>query len=207
MSKHFRLALWLAVFTILYNAVEGIISVYFGMHDETLTLLGFGIDSFIEFISGFGILSMVIRIHRNGEDNRSAFEKTALKITGVSFYILAAGLIVSDIINLLNHSKPSTTLPGVIISGISIIVMLVLVSLKTKTGKALNSEAILADAACTKVCIYMSVALLISSGLYELIGWGGFDTIGALALAVFSYREGKECFEKAKNNSHCGCHS
>jgi divalent metal cation (Fe/Co/Zn/Cd) transporter len=78
---------------------------------------------------------------------------------------------------------------------------------KTKTGKALNSEAIIADAECAKVCIYMSVILLISSVVYELTKLAYIDSIGALGLAYFSYKEGRECFEKANSNKHCSCES
>ena len=89
---------------------------------------------------------------------------------------------------------------GVIISSISIIVMLALIYGKRKVGRQLQSEAILADANCTLVCVYMSVILLISSGLYELTDLPYIDAAGTLGLAWFSYKEGKECFEKASSD-------
>jgi divalent metal cation (Fe/Co/Zn/Cd) transporter len=100
---------------------------------------------------------------------------------------------------------PETTLWGVIISLISITVMWALVYSKTKVGRRLNSDAILADAECTKVCISMSVILLIASGVYELTKFSFIDTVGTLGLAYLSFREGRECFEKVKKNSHCSC--
>src|SRR5512136_501319 len=84
-NKYWQYALWLALFTIFYNLFEGLVSVGFGVHDETLTLFGFGIDSFIEVLSGLGILAMVLRIRQNTESPRSQFERTALRITGTSF--------------------------------------------------------------------------------------------------------------------------
>jgi divalent metal cation (Fe/Co/Zn/Cd) transporter len=193
------------VFTIFYNLAEGIIATWFGFEDETLALFGFGVDSFIELISGTGIVYMVIRIKQNPLSNRSAFERTALKVTGVSFYVLVAGLIISSAIVLYSGHKPETTFWGVVISLISIIVMLFLIYGKIKTGKQLQSDAILADANCTKVCIYMSCVLLASSGIYELTGFPYADALGTLGLAWFSYQEGKECFEKAASNKLCGC--
>lgn len=89
------------------------------------------------------------------------------------------------------------------ISLISIVVMLVLIYGKIKIGKQLNSEPILADANCTRVCIYMSVILLASSGLHELTHLPYIDAAGTLGLAWFSYKEGKECFEKAASNKYC----
>lgn len=204
-KKLYDIALALGVFTILYNLAEGIIATWFGLEDETLALFGFGVDSFIELISGTGIVVMVLRIRKSPQSNRSTFERTALKVTGTSFYILVAALLVSALIVLYSGHKPLTTFWGVVISLISIMVMLFLIYGKIKTGKQLQSDAILADANCTKVCIYMSCILLASSGIYEITGFGYADALGTLGLAWFSYQEGKECFEKAASNKHCGC--
>jgi divalent metal cation (Fe/Co/Zn/Cd) transporter len=197
MNKYWSYALWLALFTILYNFAEGLISIYFGISDETLTLFGFGIDSFIEVMSGVGILAMVLRIRQNPETPRSQFERTALRVTGTSFYLLAVGLGITALYNLFIAHKPETTTPGLIISLISIAIMWLLVLGKRKVGHMLNSSPILADANCTMVCVYMSVVLLVSSLIYELTGFGFVDSIGALGLIYFSYNEGKESFEKA----------
>jgi divalent metal cation (Fe/Co/Zn/Cd) transporter len=202
-KKAFKVAYTLAVFTIVYNLVEGLVATWFGYQDETLALFGFGVDSFIEMISGLGIAYMVLRIQRNPTSHRSGFEKTALKITGGSFYVLVAGLLLSAIITIVMGQKPITTFWGVIISIISIAVMLFLLQGKLKVGKQLHSEAILADASCTKVCIYMSCVLLISSGIYEWTGFAYADSIGTFGLAWFSYQEGKECFEKAASDKYC----
>lgn len=204
-KKLYDIALALGVFTILYNLAEGIIATWFGLEDETLALFGFGVDSFIELISGTGIVVMVLRIRKSPQSNRSTFERTALKVTGTSFYILVAALLVSALIVLYSGHKPLTTFWGVVISLISIMVMLFLIYGKIKTGKQLQSDAILADANCTKVCIYMSCILLASSGIYEITGFAYADALGTLGLAWFSYQEGKECFEKAASNKHCGC--
>lgn len=204
-QKLYQLAFGLAVFTIVYNIVEGVIATYLGYEDESLALFGFGVDSFIEFISGFGIAHMIIRIQGHPESNRDDFERTALRITGFSFYALTIGLVVTSFYNIWTGQTPETTFWGVVISLISIAVMWLLILGKTKAGKQLNSEAILADAECTRVCIYMSIVLLISSGIYELTNIGYIDSIGTLILAYFAWKEGRECFEKASNNAHCSC--
>jgi len=204
-NKLYKLAFSLAIFTIIYNIIEGFISIYFGYEDESLTLFGFGADSFIEVVSGIGIAHMVLRIQIQPESNRDNFERTALRITGFSFYGLVIALITTSIYNMWTGHRPETTFWGVIISLISIAVMWVLIIGKTKVGKQLNSEAILADAECTRVCIYMSVILLVSSGIYELTKFPYIDSIGAIGLVYLSCKEGKECFDKAKSNKHCSC--
>lgn len=204
-SKLYRIAFNLAIITIVYNIAEGIIATYLGYEDESLALFGFGSDSFIEVISGLGIAHMILRIQNNPLSKRDDFERTALKITGYAFYILVAGLIVTSIYNIWVGHKPDTTLWGIVISSISILVMWVLVVLKRKVGNELNSTPILADANCTLVCIYMSIILLISSGIYELTGFPYIDSIGTLGLAYFAFKEGQECFELAKSDKNCSC--
>lgn len=197
LNKYWQYALWLALFTVIYNFAEGFLSIYFGATDETLTLFGFGIDSFIEVMSGTGILAMVLRIQQNPDAPRSQFERTALRITGISFYLLAIGLGASAIYNLFIGHKPTTTIPGLVISLISIAVMWLLVFAKRKVGHALDSKPILSDSNCTMICIYMSVVLLASSLIYQFTGLGFVDSLGALGLIYFSISEGKESFEKA----------
>lgn len=196
-DKYWQYALWLAIFTILYNFAEGFISIYLGVQDEALTLFGFGIDSFIEVMSGLGIFAMVLRIRQNPDAPRSGFERTALRITGTSFYLLTVGLGVTAIYNVFTGHKPTTTLAGMIISLISIAVMWLLVMAKRKVGTVLNSDPILSDANCTMVCVYMSVVLLASSLIYQLTGFGLVDSLGAIGLIYFSVSEGREAFEKA----------
>ena len=204
-DKLHSIALWLALATIFYNIIEGGVSVYLGVDDESLALFGFGADSFIEVISGIGIAHMVLRIQRNPHAGRDKFERTALRITGFSFYALVAVLLISAGFNTWTQHKPETAFWGIVISTISIAVMWLLIYGKTKVGKSLQSDAILADAQCTKVCIYMSVVLLISSGVYELTHFAYIDSMGSLGLAYFSFNEGRECFEKARSDRNCEC--
>lgn len=202
----YKTAFGLALFTILYNTIEGLISTHLGFEDESLALFGFGSDSFIEVISGLGIAHMIIRVQRQPDSKRDSFEQTALRVTGAAFYILVLGLVVSSVFNIWIGHKPVTTFWGVVIAVVSILVMWFLVVWKRSVGHRLNSTPILADANCTKICIYMSIILLVSSGIYEWMGIPYVDSIGTLGLGYFAFKEGKECFEKANSDTYCGCH-
>lgn len=204
-SDFYKWASALALITVFYNILEGIVSIFFGIEDGTVALFGFGVDSFVEVISGLGIWHMIRRMRRNSTESVDSFEKTALKITGSAFYILAAGLITTALINLYQGYKPATTLWGIIISIISILSMWILVHYKVKIGTQFKSQALLADAACTKVCMWLSAILLVSSAGYELTGLGLLDSLGAIGIAILSFREGREAFEKAKGNLMCSC--
>ncbi len=205
----YKHALILAQITVLYNIIEGIVSIAFAIDDETLSLFGFGVDSFVEVISGIGIWHMIKRINALQISDPDLFEKTALKITGSAFYLLTVGLVFSAGINLYMGHHPETTFWGIVISLISIVTMWVLIYFKLQVGKALNSDAIIADANCTKTCLYLSFVLLAASLGYELTGFGGLDAIGAGVIAIFAYNEGKEAFKKAEGKScscaSCGC--
>jgi len=204
----YRRAGFLAVFTIIYNLVEGAVSVWFGAADETLALFGFGVDSFIEVISAVGVWHMLQRIRTNNGETRDEFEQRALRITGAAFYLLTAGLTLTAAVNLYQQHKPEATLPGVIISSLSISFMWFLIHHKTKVGTALNSPAILADAACSRACVYLSLVLLAASLGYELTGIGSLDALGALFIAWLTWREGRESFQKAAGmvcSCSCSC--
>ena len=202
----YKKAFILSLFTIFYNLVEGLVSLFLGFQDETLALFGFGADSFIEVISGIGIAVMILRMRNKPESSKSKHEINALKITGTAFYLLSAALLTGIILNLITGHKPESTFWGIIISSISIVVMLWLVAAKREVGKKLNSEPILADANCTRICVYMSVVLLISSLIYELTSFAYADIIGTGGLIWYSFSEGKEAFEKAKGKT-CNCNT
>ncbi|AYB33967.1 cation transporter [Chryseolinea soli] len=205
LKKYYKIAFALGVFTIVYNVLEGLLSTHFGYEDESLALFGFGADSFIEVVSGLGIVHMILRIQQKPDSNRDDFERTALRITGSAFFALVLGLASTGIFNLWTGHKPESTFWGVVISLLSILVMGFLIYGKIRVGRQLNSKAILADAECTKVCIYMSIVLLASSGIYELTKFAYADIIGTFGLAYLSFKEGRECFEKARTDKNCSC--
>lgn len=206
MPNHlWRSAFFLAIITIVFNIAEGLVSIYFGLKDEALTLFGFGLDSFVETISASGVAVMIARIRRNPSSERSRFEITALKITGWCFYALSAILAAGAVLNLIRGSHPETTIPGLIISIISIAAMIGLIYAKKSLGRKLSSPPLIADANCNLVCVYMSAVLLVSSALYEVFHLGFIDTLGTAGIIYFSVREGMESFEKARDMNACSC--
>ncbi len=208
-QKNTKLYAWasaLALITIFYNIVEGFVSVFFGFENESMSLFGFGLDSFVEVVSGIGIWHMIRRIRQSGGENPDRFEKRALRITGAAFYVLTAGLAVTSLIDLFRGHRPESTFWGIVVSVVSLISMWLLIRAKVKVGKGLNSPAILADAACTRACLQLSVVLLVASAGYRLTGIGGLDSLGALAIGALCFREGREAFGKARAESFaCAC--
>jgi len=200
----YRQASLLALVTILYNCLEGFVSVAFGMEDETIALFGFGLDSFVEVLSGAGIWHMVRRVRQGGAEAADLFERRALRVTGTAFFLLAGGLAVTVVVRLVVGGSPESTVWGVIVASVSLATMWLLMTLKMRTGTRLGSPAILADANCTKACLMLSGALLASSAGYELTGVGHIDTAGAVFVGWFALKEGREAFSKARGES-CSC--
>jgi divalent metal cation (Fe/Co/Zn/Cd) transporter len=178
----------------------------FGLADESMSLFGFGLDSFVEVVSGIGIWHMVRRIRINEGEKPDRFEQQALRITGTGFFLLTVGLILTSSVDLYRGHRPESTFWGIVISLVSILSMGLLIRAKVAVGTRLNSPAILADAACTRACLQLSVVLLIASAGYKLTHIGGLDSIGAMVIGGLCFREGKEAFEKAKAESFaCTC--
>ena len=126
---------------------------------------------------------MVRRLRRHVDGSPDKFEQQALGITGTAFYILALGLVATAAVNLYRGHKPETTFWGIVVSSVSILSMWALIHYKVKVGTQLNSQAILADASCTRACLYLSLALLLASAGYEATGIGGMDSAGAMVIA------------------------
>jgi divalent metal cation (Fe/Co/Zn/Cd) transporter len=204
-KQGFRYVFLLAAVTIVYNLAEGLVATFFGYTDETLTLFGFGADSFIETISALGVAQMVVRIRKNPESDKGKFEVAALRITGWCFYALSGILIASAAYSVVQGHQPVSTIPGVIIGLVSICLMWALVSAKLRLGKKLDSQPVISDARCNVVCIYMSVVLLAASALWWLFHIPYTDALGSLALVYFCVNEGREAFEKARGIHNCCC--
>ena len=126
----------------------------------------------MEVISGVGIWHMVQRQRAAGCAEPDRFERRALRVTGGAFYMLACGLAATALVNIFQQHRPTTTFWGIIVALVSIVSMWLLIRAKVAVGTALASPAILADAACTRACLYLSLVLLAASAGYGLTGIG-----------------------------------
>lgn len=198
LDRLYNWGLALAIITVIYNIAEGLVATYFGIQDETLTLFGFGLDSFVETVSALGVTQMFLRIKNNPGSNKGPFEIRALQITGWCFYVLAVILSASAIYNVIEGHQPTSTTAGVIIGFISILTMWLLIRAKISVGTKLDSAPIIADAKCNQVCLYMSVILLVASGLWELWEIPYIDALGTAGIVYFSIKEGREAFQKSR---------
>lgn len=190
MSKDHDRALRLSYFTVAYNVLEGIVSVVFAVVAGSSALLGFGVDSFVESLSG---MIMIWRFSRsrnvsNAIDERR--EKTAIRLVGVSLILLAGYVIYESCTMIYLNESPERHPAGILIAIVSLIVMPILFVMKRRTAAALESRSLAADAKQTLACILLSVALLVGTGLHYLAGLWQADPIAGLLIAAFLIREG-----------------
>lgn len=190
-----RKGLRLAQFTVGYNIIEGAVAITAGLLAGLVSLVGFGVDSGIESMAAVLVgLRLAARL-RHGEADE-AKERRALKLVAVTFFILAAYVIVEGVRSLLDGEEPDSSTVGLVLLGLSIIVMPVLAWQKRKVGAALGGDRlILADAAETKICVLLSISTLLGLGAYALTGAAWLDPVAGFVIALFTIQEGREAWE------------
>ena len=197
-----RRALFLSYFTVGYNFLEGIVSIFAGLLAGSIALVGFGLDSFIESLSG-GV--MIWRFSKHGkvsEEEEAKLEAKATKFVAFAFFILAAYVIYESAKKLYFQEIPEPSILGIVIAIVSILVMPLLFYAKYKTGKALGSRSLVGDSKQTLACVFLSVALLVGLGLNYLYGLWWADPVVGFIIVVFLIREGYSTLKEAKL---CSC--
>src|SRR5664279_1136714 len=190
----------LEYFTIAWNCLEGVIAVIAGLVAGSISLVGFGIDSFIEVTSGAALLwrmSVDADVHR-----RERNERLALRIVGVCFVGLAAYLGYESIGDLIRRQAPEHSIPGMILAFVSLLVMPLLSRAKRRVANALGSAAMHADAKQTDFCVYLSAILLVGLLLNAIFGLWWADPVAALIMVPIIAREGIEGIQ-GKACQHC----
>jgi divalent metal cation (Fe/Co/Zn/Cd) transporter len=180
----------LEYFTVVWNTLEGLIGVAAGIVAGSISLVGFGIDSFIEVTSGSVLLwrmSVDSDIHR-----RPRNEKLALRIVGVCFLLLAGYITYDSISDLWSKRAPEHSIAGIVLACASLVVMPILSRAKRKVGHALGSAAMHADAKQTEFCTYLSAILLLGLLLNAFFGLWWADPLAALIMVPIITKEGIE---------------
>jgi divalent metal cation (Fe/Co/Zn/Cd) transporter len=180
----------LEYFTIAWNTLEGLVAIISGLMAGSISLVGFGIDSFIEVTSGSTLLWRM-SVDAN-EQSRERNEKLSLRIVGICFIALAVYVGYESASNLLSRKQPERSIPGIVLACVSLIVMPVLSRAKKKVGNSLSSAAMCADAKQTDFCVYLSAILLGGLLLNALLGWWWADPSAALIMVPIIAKEGMD---------------
>lgn len=183
-----RRAQLLAAGSVAYNVVEAVIAISAGLVAGSVALVGFGLDSVVEVSSGLIILWQFR--HRLPETR----EKQALRLMAFSFFALAGYVGFESARALITQAEPDASTVGIVLAAVSLAIMPFLSWAQRRTGKALNSNAVVADSTQTLLCTYLSAVLLVGLVVNATLGWYWADPIAGLIIAAVAVKEGREAW-------------
>jgi divalent metal cation (Fe/Co/Zn/Cd) transporter len=183
-----RRGFWLEYASMAWMTIEAAVAIASGIMASSIALVGFGLDSVIEFFAGAVV---VWQLRGEGEERATR----AVRLIGVTFFILAAYLAAESVRDLITQARPGTPLAGIVVSAAALLVMPALALAKHRTGTALANRALTADAAESAFCAITSAAALLGVGLNAWLGWWWADPGAALVIAALAMREGLEVWE------------
>lgn len=201
-----RRAKLLAGASVTYNVIEAVVAITAGLVAGSVALVGFGLDSIVEVSSGLIIIWQFS--HRLPETR----ERQALRLMACAFFALAAYVTIESVRALFGRADPSPSPVGIALAAASLAIMPFLSWAQRRTGKALGSNAVVADATQTLLCTYLSAVLLVGLVLNATLGWTWADPIAGLIIAAVAAKEGLEawmgegcCAPRARTDEACGC--
>jgi len=201
-QKLYRKAFMLSVFTVSYNILEGVFSIIAGKSSNTVSLVGFGIDSFAESLSGIVVAWRFFNAHKASSKENEKKESKAVTLVGYTFFVFGAYVLYEIIKKFILKEVPRPSLLGIIILILSIIIMPVLFYLKLKTAKQLGSKSLEGDSKETLACVFLSIILLFGILANYLWGFWQLDPILGLVVVFFLFKEG---YHTLKEKDVCNC--
>jgi len=178
----------------IWNFFEATVAIWAALLAGSVALLAFGLDSIIELFAG---AVMLWRFWKEREDKEAKTERTALRLIGLTFFLLSAFIIFQSIATLLGYfAQPSESLVGIFITISSAVLMTVLFFYKTRIAKEIGSRALRAEAYQSLICDLQDLVVLVGLTLNGLFGWWWADPVMALVLVPFLVKEGLESFEE-----------
>lgn len=188
----YKRGLKLEYYTVGYNILEAVAAIVFGGIASSIALIGFGLDSVIESMSGMVLIWRLSRGISSNDENDERIERRARRFVAMTFFVLAIYILYGAVTSLTKHEAPDKSLAGIIIAVLSLIFMPFLANAKIKVGKQINSKALLADTKETLACMYLSAALLLGLGSNYLFGFWQADPIASIIIALYLFKEGYE---------------
>jgi cation diffusion facilitator family transporter len=188
-----RRAMLLEVAVILYNLLEGSVSIIAGVMAGSVALLGFGLDSAIEVSASIAVLA---HLWVNRRDESLEWERRVAMYVGVTLLLLATYVAVQAVYDLATSSEPDESYLGIAIAALSLIVMPFVARIEHSLSHEINSRSLEAESRETLMCTYLSAALLVGLGANALFGWWWADPIAALVIVGFLVKEGWEALTR-----------
>jgi divalent metal cation (Fe/Co/Zn/Cd) transporter len=175
--------------TMAWMVAEAAVAITAGVLASSIVLIGFGLDSVIEFFA-----AIIVIWQLRGEVAGQQRETRAVRLIGLTFFALAVYLAAESIHDLLTHARPGESVAGLAITAAALVVMPVLAVAKRRTGQAMGNRTLVAESAESFFCAYTSAAALAGVGLNTALGWWWADPAAALVIAALAVKEGLEAW-------------
>lgn len=195
MDELHKKALKLEYFTVGYNIIEAFVALLLGGMASSIALIGFGLDSIVESLSGLVLIWRLKKHGKTSKEEEERIEKKAARFVALTFIILGAYVLFESVKKLWLKEMPDPSVPGIILAIVSIVIMPILGFKKYRLGKLIKSRALIADSKETFACSFLSVALLLGLGANYLFRFWQGDAIVGLVIVFFLFREGWEGLE------------
>jgi divalent metal cation (Fe/Co/Zn/Cd) transporter len=200
MENLYKKALYLEYFTVGYNVLEAVVSILLGSLSNSIALIGFGLDSTVESLSAFVLIWHLTQPENLTPEDEGRIEKKATKFVTFAFFLMAGYILFESLrklIHIIHNDAAEPSLPGIILSAFSLIIMPILALQKCKLGYQLNSKALIADSKETLVCSFLSLVLLLGLGGNYLFNSWQADPFVGFVIVLYLVREGLEIWEEA----------
>lgn len=194
-AKHVKKALRAQYALLVYNFAEGALSLFFGGAANSIALISFGLDSFVESASTIIVTHRLRKSGKVSEREEEEYETRAFRLVGYAFILLAIYVAFESARKLITQEAPEASLAGILIALASIVIMPLMAKYRHDIGHEIGSNSLVADSKQTMLCAYMSVALLVGIGLNYLLGWWWADPLAGLVIAALAFAEGKKALE------------
>jgi divalent metal cation (Fe/Co/Zn/Cd) transporter len=194
-ASYLRRALYLTAFTVGWNVLEGLVAIGAGVVAGSIALVGFGVDSFIEVLSGL-VMLWRLRAEASGRLPNEEAERRAIKAIALTFFVLAAYVAVESARDLLAGEPVEASPVGLALTAVSLVVMPVLAYQKRRLARAMGSGSLAADATETQLCVWLSATVFVGLAANALWGWWWADAVAALGIAAIAVREGRAAWTK-----------
>jgi divalent metal cation (Fe/Co/Zn/Cd) transporter len=188
-----RIGLWLVAATMTYNVLEGVAALWAGIEAQSIALVGFGLDSYIECAAAAVLLWRLAGESRGADREMiERSEKRVQRFIGATFLVLAIYVLAVSGWTLWTREAPAESRVGMLLAVASLVIMPLVAWGKLHAAVAINSMALRAEAKETLACSYLSLTLLLGLVANALAGWWWADPVAALFMVPWLVKEGLE---------------
>jgi divalent metal cation (Fe/Co/Zn/Cd) transporter len=193
-SRLLRRGIALEQVTIAWNVIEAGVAIGAGIIADSVSLVGFGVDSGIEIVAAVLVVLRLRASLVHGEPHE-VMERRFLRGVAATFIALALYLIIDGAVALASNQRPSHSVVGIVVTALALLVMPVLSVAKRRIGAALGRRVLVAEAAESMLCAALAGATLLGLVVCTVTGWAWVDPVVGFVIAAYAIKEGVESWE------------